>query len=366
MNKNILQIADYNAPYRGNFISSLEALHSELKQNNCKMFYLFPEKARSQKWVKDLMDKEYFIYFYNKNIFKNYFLICKIVKKHKINIFHVHFRNIKIALPVTLAHLTFKKTFYFTHIHGQYEKGSIFKEYLRRLARWDTFYIGCSQPVSQQIAKAGVKSNRIFCVENAIDFSRLDEYEILSNAEFGLSENTKKILMFGYDWYIKGVDLALEAVESLIKEKNDVVLLISVANNRDVLENYIEEKFGEMPEWLILLNPRNDVATYYNFADVFISPSRKEGFCYSLIEAAYCKTPVLASNIPAQSNLKLLGDVWFKTESVEQLKEHLYKVLEFKDSKLLEAQRKIVIRNYSIDRWCKEILEVYGEVAKFE
>lgn len=363
---NILQIADYAAPYRGNFIACLETLREELEKNDCKMIYLFPEKAKKYRWVQELINlKVTDIYFYTNNVLKNFFLIIRIVKKHHINIFHVHFRNIKIALPVTLAHFLFKNTFYFTHLHGEYRKSSLFREYLRRIARWNTFYIACSKPVFNQIIQAGINRSRVFCIENAVDFSRLDKYEILTNDRFGLDNDTKKILIFGYNWYIKGVDIALEAVKDLVEENKKIVLLISVAANRGALENYIINKFGQIPKWVILLEPRDDIATYYKFSDIFISPSRTEGFSYAVVEAAYCEIPVIVSDIPAQKNLKLLGDVYFETENVEQLKLQIDKRLKYQDIELLKRQKEIVIKNYSLDRWVREILNAYNRVMNF-
>ena len=358
---NVLQIADFNAPYPGNFIASLEALQNEIEQNYGEMCYLFPDKTKKQKWIKELINKNYDIYFYTDNIYKNYFLINTIIKKHKINILHMHFRNMKIAFPVTLAHLTFKNTIYFTHMHGQYVKTNMLKEYLRRIARIGTFYIGCSDAISDQIIQSGINSDKVFCAENAVDFSRLDEYEILSNEQFGIEDGTKKVLMFGYNWYIKGVDIALDAIANLVEDNNKIVLLISVASNRENLENYIVNKFGEIPKWLILLQPRNDIATYYRFADMFISPSREEGFCYSLIEAAYCETLVLASDIPAQKKLKLIGDVWFESQNVEQLKKKIKHNLNYQDPKIITIQKKMVIDNYKLDKWIKEITHIYKE-----
>lgn len=365
MNINVLQIADYTAPYRGNFIASLEALNNLLKKYECNMIWLFPEATKNEKWISDLYDKGYIVYYYSNNIIKNIKLIRDIVKKHSINIFHINFRNFKISFPVALAHITFKKTYLFTHIYSQYTNSTFFKEHFRRLARWDTFYIGCSEPVSNQLIKSGINPKRIFFVENAIDFSRLDDYEMLTNSMFGLEQDRKKILMFGYNWYIKGVDLALAAVKKLIDEKRKIVLLISVASHREIIENYILSKFGEIPNWVKILKPRNDIATYYKFTDVFISPSRMEGLPYALIEAAYCKVPIVASNIPAQKCLKFIGDIWFQTENIESLKNGIERVLYTKDTKLLDIQKKIAVENYQLKKWTKGIIEAYQKVSKF-
>ncbi len=360
---NILQIADYPAPYGGNFISSLEALDKKVCQNQGNTFYLFPEKVKEYGWTKELRQKESVIYYYTDNILKNCFLLRQIAKRHSINIFHVHFTNMKISLPTTLvclASLGRKKQI--THMHVEYIKKPVIKELLRRVSKWGTFYMGCSEFVSNQLRQSGFSSKRVFCAENAIDFFRLDKYETLTDNQYGIENTAKKVLIFGYNWYVKGVDLALEAVAELVREQRNVVLLISVAANQEKLEQYILERFGKIPPWVKMLEPRNDIASYYRFADLFISPSRQEGFCYALVEATYCKVPVVASDIPAQKNLKLAGDVWVKAGDTGRLKAGIEKALNSSNQELLETQKTIVAEHYQLDSWAQKVLDIYKQI----
>lgn len=45
VNKSIIFIAQYAATYEGNFLNSLYALESKLKESGCNVVYLLPEKA---------------------------------------------------------------------------------------------------------------------------------------------------------------------------------------------------------------------------------------------------------------------------------------------------------------------------------
>ncbi len=360
---NILQIADYPAPYGGNFIASLEALDKRLRQNNRTVIYLFPQKVKEYEWIKDLREKGFDIYYYSDSIFDNLILLGRITKKHNINIFHMHFTNMRISLPATLlclASLGGKKQI--MHMHVEYIKKSFIKELLRRVSKWGSFYIGCSEFVSSQLRESGFSKKRVFCAENAIDFSRLDKYKPLTNAQYGIEAGDKKVLIFGYNWYVKGVDLALEAVSELIGEQKRIVLLISVAANREKLEEYILQKYGCIPRWVKILEPRNDIGSYYRFADLFISPSRQEGFCYALLEAAYCRLPVAASDIPAQKNLRLTGEVWVKAGDAAALKAGIDKALYDSKQELLDSQKAVVAEHYQLDRWVQRVLDVYDEV----
>lgn len=50
--KTIIHIANYAAPYKGNFIASLEILEEKLRQNNNRMIYIFPESCRNTPWIE--------------------------------------------------------------------------------------------------------------------------------------------------------------------------------------------------------------------------------------------------------------------------------------------------------------------------
>ncbi len=52
-NKRFLFLAQYAAPYEGNFIASLKALEESLvKGYACEVAYVFPEATRKQKWIE--------------------------------------------------------------------------------------------------------------------------------------------------------------------------------------------------------------------------------------------------------------------------------------------------------------------------
>ncbi len=53
-NQTIIHIANYAAPYKGNFISSLELLEEKLNENGYnRMIYIFPESCRYTSWIDD-------------------------------------------------------------------------------------------------------------------------------------------------------------------------------------------------------------------------------------------------------------------------------------------------------------------------
>ena len=65
--------------------------------------------------------------------------------------------------------------------------------------------IGCSESVTNSIKRDFPKID-VRCVNNAISFSRLDEYEVI-----GLDQGIS-VMMFGADFERKGVDITYKSI----------------------------------------------------------------------------------------------------------------------------------------------------------
>ena len=104
--------------------------------------------------------------------------------------------------------------------------------------------------------------------------------------------------MFGFDYYRKGVDIVLDAFDKLTDKYNNIQLGIVFAANKESGLANIKNRFGEIPSWLTVLPPSENISEYYAESRAFISASREEGFCYAIAEAAYCCCQSIISNIP--------------------------------------------------------------------
>jgi len=184
----------------------------------------------------------------------------------------------------------------------------------------------------------------------------------------GVYAGDRLALMFGFDYLRKGVDLAVQAVQSLRASGEAVSLAIVLSSRREQVERAILTQLGEsrLPGWILLLPPRSDVGSYYRLADVFLSPSREEGFCYSLVEAAYCMVPVLASAIDAQRDLALPQDAFFAPNDEQALTGAIRRVLCKPDSPakteaLAQAKRRVT-ESYSLQAWANTLARIYGGI----
>lgn len=361
MKKNILQYMEYAASYKGNFINSIMYLEEKINDQGSQMIYLFPKETENKEWIKGLINNNKKVYFLSNSMLKNISIVKKIIKENNIGLIHIHFADYKRYLILKAASLLSGKVYFISHFHNHYEKrkNKLVEVILKNLKKSD-YYIGVGDSVAKGLQEAGFPESKVKFIPNAIDFSRLDKYEEVDKDKMGI-KGKKVVLMFGFPYLRKGVDLVIEALKP-IAQKHNIVLLISLATDiKNQVKESIIDQLGQVPEWIKLIEARNDIATYYNIADVFVSAGREEGLCYSVIEAAYCNPLISVSKIPGNV-LDIPYIFSHDVTDIDKNRENLLKALymdEEEKRKCLEEQKNFVTTNYSLDNWSEANVNLY-------
>ncbi len=356
----ILHFADFKSPCRGNFINSLEYLRPVIESQGKQVVYLFPAATAKREWAQELK-KQATVYFLGDSLLQNVKTVRGIIKRHNIKIIHSHFYKLPYILMLDLAS-AFKGIKHFVHLHcALYIHGGVSRTAEKILLGGKTF-IGCSQKLTDD-AKKYYPKNKAYTAKNAIWFPRLEEYEVLDKEKLGLSPTAKTLMMFGFLYEVKGVDLALEAVSELNENGKNLQLILILTSNIDEIKDKITKRFGGIPGWLHLLPPRNDITSYYRLCDVFLAPSRSEGLPYSVIEASYLGLPVVMSDIPAHKNLELPCGFSFESENVGQLKAAVLSALNGVYGKdAFAAQSEKIKNDYQLSTWADRIISIYKQL----
>ena len=181
--------------------------------------------------------------------------------------------------------------------------------------------------------------------------------------------NLNVLLFASVGYYIKGVDTAIKGTRMARDEYGlRINLIIALkSEQKDILKQIADECDGTIPDWIIPVSVRQDVASLYHLADVYLCASRSEGFCYSIVESVYCGCQVIQSDIP-QNPRDIPGTYVFKCADPVSLKYSIIKLAEDMKSDsytdLQKAQREYVIATYNIYKWtssCYNILSMVYE-----
>lgn len=134
----------------------------------------------------------------------------------------------------------------------------------------------------------------------------------------------------------------------------------------DKMRDFLKETVGSSDDvpFLRLLEPTEDVFSYHDAADVFLSASRSETFSYALLEALSIGKVCVSSEIAGVLWAKRFPIVhWFESGNADALADALKDAMIDADSadfsSRAETAKQLVNENYGIDRWIDGILSVY-------
>ncbi|MBS3200925.1 glycosyltransferase family 4 protein [Turicibacter bilis] len=312
------------------------------------------------------MGNRYKIYFVEevnrKNTSKIIEELKKIFNKENPDIIHSHFDGYDVPMVKASSSNVIK----ICHRHNNFDISNLpihkklYAVYNVKKNMWylkdKTLSIFTAEEIrSEFLNKKYIDKEKSVTIINGINTKRLD-----SQSPYINSYNKPIIFSFIGDWHRKGADILFSAIEKINADNLNVYLAIICK------ENYLIDKIGYIPEWVILLDTTDNMKEYYSMADLFISASRKETFSYALAEAIYCKIPCLSSDVEGVQWAKEIPSVdFFENENVSSLVRKIKVMLNCKPTeKVLIDPKNIIIQKYSETVWTNKIIDFYESCKK--
>ena len=168
---------------------------------------------------------------------------------------------------------------------------------------------------------------------------------------------------------IKGQDILVDAI-LLLREKYPQIKCMfgGEAATKDINElKKIKEKIKQNNaiENFEFCGLVNDISGFLSNIDIFVLPSRFEGFGLSLVEAMTCGVPCIASNIAGPKEIinKEQNGILFEKENANDLANKIQYIIENYNKIKLESISKIDIvkNNYNIVGMCDKLISEYME-----
>jgi glycosyltransferase involved in cell wall biosynthesis len=305
--------------------------------------------------------------------FAHTFLGVFTAKKINPNIMHIH--AIGPSIMVLLMRILGFKVI-MTH-HGpdyQRKKWNKFAKIILRLGEKIGVKYACQIiTISKSIAN-DIKDKykrEAFVIPNGVIIPQILKTQEALKA-YGL-EKGKYILAVGRFVPEKGFHDLIEAFVRLqgevrrAKAEEWKLAIVGEADHEDRYSREFKKKATENPD--VVLTGRltgQPLAELYSHAGLFVLPSYYEGLPIVLLEAMSYGLSCIVSDIPANREVSLPEDRFFKTGNVQQLAE---KIIEF-ISKPLSVEEKtrqvsLISEKYDWGRIAQQTLEVYRLVSGF-
>jgi glycosyltransferase involved in cell wall biosynthesis len=142
---------------------------------------------------------------------------------------------------------------------------------------------------------------RIDVVPRGRDAARLGERTLArrtaARLDLGASVEDKVVLAVARHEHDKGLDVLVRAMPQILERLPNARLFIAGqrGSRTAALQQFVMEQ--RLEGVIVLLGARSDVAELLCAADVFVLPSRREGFPGAVLEAMALEAPIVASDI---------------------------------------------------------------------
>jgi glycosyltransferase involved in cell wall biosynthesis len=238
----------------------------------------------------------------------------------------------------------------------------------KETAKFKDIIINNAESDRQQAIKLGIKpKNEIVTIHNGLDIDKL-EFLFREEARFQISEilklnqNSKleiQNLIIGTiaNFYsAKGLEYLIQAV-NLTKDNNLKFILIGDGQEREKLEKAIKKYNLENKFFLVGAIP--EAYKYLKAFDIFVLPSVKEGFPWTILEAMAAGVPVVATRVGAMPEIiqENKTGILIEPKNPQQIADAITKLLNNENLRkgLAEQGRKTVIEKFNLDKMIKEI-----------
>lgn len=300
----------------------------------------------------------------SKNHLKTIIDIYRFCKNMDIDIVHCNALNAPELMLLTKIFCNKLKIVYTIHDVGQYKMLNKLRIWYRNVI-CDSI-IAISQSVYDDIVSYGCNKKKTQIVYNAIDLSQFTNFEhIEKNLEPFVIGNVARI-----DISKKGQDILLDAVLMLKNKEKINCIFAGAPDSKHEIElaelknRALEETEGTNCK-ISFIGTISDVPNFLRKINLFILPSRFEGFGISLIEAMAMGIPCISSNINGPK--EIIGDnergLLFETDSSSDLAEKILYVMRNYDAALKKAEKAklYVDSNFNIKDMCDHLLSIYRQ-----
>lgn len=164
----------------------------------------------------------------------------------------------------------------------------------------------------------------------------------------------------------KGQDRVLASLPYVLEKIPNAVYLV-VGGGTDERVNVVLKKHPELANSVIFAGPASneDRVDYYNLGDVYVLPSKFEGFSIVFIESLACGVPVVASDAYGCREGLLDGEIGLLVppDDLRAIADAIVLILDRKAPSLLfdrEYLRRKTLEIYGIDTWNKRVTSFVG------
>ena len=225
--------------------------------------------------------------------------------------------------------------------------------------------ITMSEEMKNDAVSFGIHKKKIYLVTNGIEVNRF--LPIFENRIKG------RVIYVGRINHQKGIDVLLKAWKIVIDKFTNFQLFIAGPLQKDSYVNYLKsyQKKNNLQNYIKFVGEinyySNDIVKFYQSADIFVLPSRREGMPGSLLQAMACGLPVVSTKVSGAKELVKEGvnGKLIDIGDEKKLAEAILDVLTMSDKKKIKMgmlNRKIIENRFDQEERTQMFINIFKKV----
>lgn len=225
-----------------------------------------------------------------------------------------------------------------------------------------------SNATKNYVLNLGAKPSKVKLIYNGVDLKRFQAVPKVKEEmrrKLGIPQNAIVVLTVRRLVYKNGVDTLLESANIAIKKNPRIVFLV-VGKGPDMnsVQTQIKQLGIETNFKLAGFVPDEELAAYYNTADLFVLPSKSgEGLPLVALEAMACGLPVIATNVGGINEILInkFGRL-VPPNNPQALSEAILEFAEIDFTPSKSELRALVEEKYSWNKNVERLIQIYEEL----
>ena len=268
------------------------------KDKSDDFVFVYVEKPECNDYIRDLTtDNSQIKVISNKSIISYCISVVILILRFRPHIIHFHFGNEKLLLAPFVK-------FFFPWIRqvGTFHSECILKSLKAKImyrlyCKCQSKIIAVSKGVQKEIA-AFYDSKKLITsylgVKCDVSKTKDEARQIL-----GIPKDCIVLTTIGFDVTIKGFDVLVDAVESLVKKTTPPLFVVNVVGLNGVRSAKFLDivRSKNLESYFVSMGIRNDIDMILSATDIYLQPSHTEAISLTIMEALHHGLPVVASNV---------------------------------------------------------------------
>lgn len=289
------------------------------------------------------------------------------------DVIHIHEHRTMLAVVVRYYAKKYRVS-YVLHGHGSISRGNSRKRLKRifdilfgyNIIREATKLIAVSKEEAEHYKQTGANDKKIFVVYNGMDIESFKNLPECGRFKEKYHINGTMILYLGRINKSKGLDFVIKAFSKLIKEENNIVLVIAGSDDgyKIELEKLIKKlDLSDKIKFTGFVDENDKISAYVD-AGLFVHTVRyMGGVGLTALEAILCGTPVIVTDECGEVIKEADCGYLVRCGDVNDLKEKMKLVIENpEEGKVMQEKgEKYIEENLSWGNVIKKVERVYEE-----